>query len=81
MSNIILSNPDFDFDTLDFKVFPNPVDALLEINKIGDYTVYDLTGKMILQEQNTSQVNVQNLSKGVYIIKNEQGNSLKFIKR
>ncbi len=81
LSNIILSNPDFDFDTLDFKVFPNPVDALLEINKIGDYTVYDLTGKMILQEQNTSQVNVQNLSKGVYIIKNEQGNSLKFIKR
>ena len=81
LANITLSNQDFEFDDLSFKVYPNPVDNILNINEIGDYSIYNLNGQKVIDVKNTSEINVQNLSRGVYIIKSEKGNSLKFIKR
>lgn len=81
LSNVTLSNQNFEFDELSFKVYPNPVDDILRISKIDDYSVFNLNGQKVLDVENASEINVQNLSRGVYIIKSEKGNHLKFIKK
>ncbi|RRO25306.1 choice-of-anchor I family protein [Flavobacteriaceae bacterium 14752] len=81
LSNITLSTQDFDLNGLSFKVYPNPADSILETDQIGDYTVFNLNGQKVIEVTNTSKINVENLSRGIYLIKNEKGNSLKFIKR
>ena len=81
LSNITLSTQSFDMNTISFKVYPNPVESILKINEISDYSVYNLNGQKLLEVQNTSEINVQHLSRGVYIIKSDNGNALKFIKR
>jgi hypothetical protein len=81
LSNITLSTQDFDLNDLSFKVYPNPVDSLLEADQVGDYTIFNLNGQKLIEIKNSSKIDVQSLSRGIYIIKNEKGNSLKFIKR
>ena len=81
LTNITLSNQDFELGDLSFKVYPNPVESILNINEISDYSVYNLNGQKLIEVQNTSEINVQSLSRGVYIIKSNNGNALKFIKR
>ncbi len=81
LSNITLSTQDFDLSDFSFKVYPNPVDSILETDQIGDYTIFNLNGQKLIDVKNTSNINVQKLSRGIYLIKNDKGNSLKFIKR
>jgi hypothetical protein len=81
LSNITLSTQDFNVNDLSFKVYPNPVDSILKTDQIGDYTIFNLNGKKVIEVTNTSEINVQNLSRGIYLIKNENGNALKFVKR
>ncbi|TKS57022.1 choice-of-anchor I family protein [Mesohalobacter halotolerans] len=81
LSNITLSTQDFNVNDLNFKVYPNPVDSILKTDQIGDYTIFNLNGKKVIEVTNTSEINVQNLSRGIYLIKNENGNALKFVKR
>ncbi|MBS3737440.1 MAG: choice-of-anchor I family protein [Psychroflexus sp.] len=81
LSNITLSTQDFNQNDLNFKVYPNPVDSILKTDQIGDYTIFNLNGKKVIEVTNTSEINVQNLSRGIYLIKNENGNALKFVKR
>jgi hypothetical protein len=57
------------------------VDSLLEADQVGDYTIFNLNGQKLIEIKNSSKIDVQSLSRGIYIIKNEKGNSLKFIKR
>jgi hypothetical protein len=70
-------------------LYPNPANSLLNImtnnNTVLDKTVVtDLTGKiLIVQTQNTNQINVENLSNGIYIIEAFSGDEKtvkKFIK-
>ena len=70
-------------------VFPNPAKDFLTIqntsnNKIDKVIVSDVSGKTILQQnQNTNQVDVQNLAKGMYILQAFSGKekfTSKFIK-
>ncbi len=81
LSNITLSSQDFNLNEISFKIYPNPVDSILETDQIEDYTIFNLNGQQVMEVKNTSQINVQNLSRGIYLIKNGKGNSLKFIKR
>jgi len=80
LSNITLSSQDFDLSHLNFKVYPNPVENILKTDVIGDYEVYSLDGEKVINAKNTSELNVQNLSRGIYIIKNATGQCLKFVK-
>lgn len=70
-------------------IYPNPTNSILNLdlsNKIGinKILVIDITGKTVLQQnQNTSQINVEKLAKGLYVIEiySENGKfSNKFIK-
>lgn len=68
-------------------IYPNPVIDHININsneKINSIQITDLTGKVILDETTTNKINVNHLSKGVYLIKIKTDNSesiQKFIKQ
>ena len=71
----------------DLVLYPNPTQTTLNISStttIDKITVADLTGKKVLeQKQNTTQVNVQNLAKGIYILEvfvGQNKQTRKFIK-
>ena len=70
-------------------VFPNPTKDFLTLQNPSNTTidkviVTDLAGKTILQQnQNTTQVDVQNLAKGMYLLQifsGEKKNQVKFLK-
>ncbi|WP_281336579.1 T9SS type A sorting domain-containing protein [Flavobacterium eburneipallidum] len=70
-------------------VFPNPTTSVLNINfsetvTIDKIVIVDVTGRVVLQEEaNKSQINVEKLAAGLYIIEVYSGNekfTSKFIK-
>lgn len=55
-----------------YKIYPNPVSEVLTIDseaEVSSAQVFDLTGKEVLQFSNTNQINVSQLSNGVYLLK------------
>ena len=71
------------------KIYPNPVKTILNIqtpnnNSIDKIYIVDLLGKKVLEQtQNTNQINVEHLAKGIYIIETFLGQekfSSKFVK-
>jgi Secretion system C-terminal sorting domain/Regulator of chromosome condensation (RCC1) repeat len=71
-----------------FNLYPNPVGSILNINIenviIEEISVVDVYGKIVLnQTKNLEQINVENLSKGIYILKvlaNSKTFQSKFVK-
>ena len=69
-------------------LFPNPVTNVLNLKlenniEINTYTISNIEGKIIdqgLLNENNTAINVEQLSKGVYFIKVNDNNSIKFIK-
>ena len=77
-----------DFKQQPFVLFPNPAKTILNIN-IGNsavldrVTVTDASGKIIVQKQNASEIDVAHLASGIYIIEAYSGNKKfqsKFVK-
>ncbi len=73
-----------------FKIYPNPTNDILNIEnsnfqKIDKIIISDFTGKTILEaNENTNQLNLENLEVGVYIINissNGKSNKMKIIKK
>lgn len=75
-----------DFQTVDFKVFPNPTQADWNIsssNIINSIAVYDILGKQVLSlKPNSNQVvlDASSLRSGIYITKIEGENGTKTVK-
>ena len=68
-----LSNNDFSINNdNNIKVFPNPSSTIFKIESattIDKITIFDTLGKEILtQTQNNYEVNIEKLSKGIYLI-------------
>ncbi len=68
-----LSNDSFiNNDANKLTLFPNPSKNIIQLksnSKIDKISVYDSLGKVILiQPQNNNEINVENISKGVYLI-------------
>ena len=66
-------------------LYPNPSSNVINVSGLKGtekYLIFNLLGKNVLKGsiQPNEQINVQNLKKGLYIIKFESGTSLKFIK-
>lgn len=60
-----------DFKKVKMAIYPNPVSEILNIqteDEILAATVYDSTGKTINTSAHSNQINVSNLTKGLYII-------------
>ena len=70
-------------------LYPNPVTNILTINNpngitIDSIAVYDITGKIVLKQETSLNINVQQLPQGVYLLKinTQNGTSnYKFIKQ
>ncbi len=67
-----------------FSVYPNPTNNVLTLdlgfeNKPLLVELYDLTGKL-LQRTNSKTINLQNYSKGIYLLKVAYGDQLKELK-
>ncbi len=75
-----------DFQTVDFKVFPNPTQVDWNIsssNIINSIAVYDILGKQVLSlKPNSNQVvlDASSLRSGIYITKIEGENGTKTVK-
>jgi hypothetical protein len=77
-----------DFKQQPFVLFPNPAKTILNINvgnstALDRVTVTDASGKIIVQKQNASEIDVAHLASGIYIIEAYSGNKKfqsKFVK-
>lgn len=59
--------------------FPNPANELVNLNKVVNFSLYDLKGGLVLTGQNQQQFNVSNLKKGVYILRTDDLETIKII--
>ena len=75
-----------DFAENKFSVYPNPVKDMLNIKStaaVDNVTVYDILGKVVLQENPgkiSPAINMSNLASGSYLVKVTIGNSSKTVK-
>lgn len=73
--NEILSEPSF--DNLSFTIYPNPVKDVLQIkgqniDTIETIKIFDISGKLVIEEKkDINQLDVSNLSSGLFILKVE----------
>ena len=66
--------------------FPNPTNGIVNISGISPNSiqVFDLNGKLLLQNQNTPNIDIGKLSSGVYIVKvdvTDKSYTLKIVKK
>ena len=77
-----------EFETSDFKLYPNPVVSVLNIktdnNLINQpYTIIDGLGRVVLNSklnEGDTTINVEQLSKGIYYLKVSDNKARKFVK-
>lgn len=68
------------------KVYPNPAINKVKLEEIDDFVIYDVSGKIIedyevtSKSQNSMELNISNLNKGLYFIKTLD-NTYKLIKK
>ncbi len=70
---------DYDIDERAF--YPNPSAGLFKTSTKGNYKVYDANGRLVQTVTNQTSINLVNEPAGYYIIKNEDGSSLRVIKK
>ncbi|MFY0673367.1 MAG: T9SS type A sorting domain-containing protein [Bacteroidia bacterium] len=85
-------NGDFDYSPIEtlnfeletrntFKVWPNPTNGdVIFTNIISDYEIYSLSGRLLKSFENCSQLKINDLEKGTYIIKSLNGQTTMFVK-
>jgi hypothetical protein len=77
LSPFVQSLKEFDSEArFDFNIFPNPNNGLFTLvlahNNSATATIYDITGKLLVQEKlmgKTNTMNLQGLSRGTYIVR------------
>lgn len=63
-----------DQQTLAF--YPNPVNTdYINFETYGNYAIYSVEGKLIQEVKNTDKINVNHLTSGVYVIRDDKGQS------
>ncbi|SHF14460.1 choice-of-anchor I family protein [Chryseobacterium takakiae] len=64
-----------------FNVFPNPVTKgdTLYFNRMQNYELYDMSGKLLGKEKNALTIDTSRLSTGVYLVKTSEGHTKRVI--
>jgi hypothetical protein len=66
------SNVSENVENADFKVFPNPVSGdFVYFSHAQDVQIYSVQGQLLLEQQNTIQLDIKSLPTGVYVVKNK----------
>jgi len=81
----VLSINDFEVQQNKAKIFPNPSSDFIQViglSKTGSYNLHNILGKRIKKGtiSNNEQIDIQYLTNGIYFLKFENGNTIKFIK-
>jgi len=62
--------------------YPNPVVGnTLRLNKISDIKIYSIAGQVLVDQSQTKQISIEILPAGLYFIKTNKGEVIKFIKQ
>ncbi len=73
-NDVLLGAEDFDItENKNFSIYPNPTSGTVFLSKPGDYTIYDLTGRLIQQYVSTATFNIKGFTSGVYLVSNGDG--------
>jgi hypothetical protein len=63
------------------EVYPNPTKDVVYFNKMVEQaSVYDLSGKVVLNQVNSESINLETLAEGIYIIKISDDSNVEHIK-
>lgn len=62
-----------------FTIYPNPVARELHLSKVMDIAIYDMNGRRMKVYRQVNAVDVSDMAAGVYFIRNDEGETLKFI--
>ncbi len=60
-------------------VYPNPAQGFVRLNKLSNLTIFDMSGKVVLQVKNTREINTSNFKKGTYILMNDKEELVKLV--
>ena len=80
-----LSTNEFELEN-NIKLFPNPSSELIQISGLKEnenYRIYNISGSEIKNGivSNNEQIDIRNFSNGLYFLKFDNGNTIKFIKK
>ena len=79
-SNVTLGVSQFEANSNDFKVSPNPSNKeVVTFNQTLDIEVFDTLGKLILTAKNTNILDTKSFHSGIYFIKTSSGVTRKLI--
>lgn len=77
-----LNTKDFAFETEDIRIYPNPVNDYVNFSKeIEKAFIFNNLGQLLIKAENTNRIDVSSLPKGLYIIRFDNGEKLKMMKR
>lgn len=62
-----------------FRMYPNPATDVVSFNQEVSVSVFDVTGKKVLDSENTTSINISNLIQGIYVLKTTEGVTKKLI--
>ncbi|MEZ5017541.1 MAG: T9SS type A sorting domain-containing protein [Flavipsychrobacter sp.] len=62
-----------------FTVYPNPTSRELHLSRVMDVAIYNVNGQRIKVLRQVQTVHVADMTPGTYFIRNEEGETLKFI--
>lgn len=80
LGKCMLSSSTTEIKNNDIAVYPNPVEnGWINFSQaLNHVNIYNMTGELLLKENNVSKINVSSLSAGIYFIESSKGTS-KFI--
>ncbi|MCX7727928.1 MAG: T9SS type A sorting domain-containing protein [Bacteroidia bacterium] len=83
-NNLVTSVNAINNPNITMNVYPNPAKNFISVstgNAISTMTILDITGKIIMTEKNTNQLDINQLNTGVYFIRVETDNQQIFISK
>jgi len=75
-TNRIKETPELDY----FLIYPNPTSDILYFTQSKSVDVYDMLGKKVLSSLQVKYINVSSLAQGIYLLRTDEGQSVKFSK-
>ena len=81
-----LSASNYEMDNLNAYIFPNPAYEFIKISKLdtlAKYNLYNINGQRVKSGDidSNSQIDIQNLDSGIYILTINEKLSLRFLKK
>ena len=85
IGNATLGNEEVSLDSKKITIFPNPTSDFIRISglkKVENYRIYNILGSEIKKGSisDDEKIDIQNIANGLYLLKFDNGNTIRFIK-